>query len=71
LSRISGPGCHKYGKINTYPFSQVVANEWKSTANGMNETRNWSMVNPSTLVTLGLGHVLLFSKLVTLPNRAY
>jgi hypothetical protein len=27
LSRISGPGCHKYGKINTYPFSQVVANE--------------------------------------------
>jgi hypothetical protein len=39
LSRISGPGCHKYGR-NYYAFARVVANEWKSTAIGMNESRN-------------------------------
>jgi hypothetical protein len=26
LSRISGPGCHKYGR-NYYAFARVVANE--------------------------------------------
>jgi hypothetical protein len=36
---------------NYYPFARVAANE-KLQPNGMNETRNWHVVNHETFVTL-------------------